>query len=64
MSRKNSVATRKRYKIISSSVRQETPEKLTDQHQHQTSSQTQASPATNVVSSQTPNIEPLLSEIK
>ena len=45
MSRKNSVATRKRSKNTSSPAMQKTPEKLLDQHQHQTAShQTQAPP--------------------
>ena len=64
MSRKNSVATRKRYKNISSPAIQKTTEKIIDQHQHQTSSQTQAPPTATVVSSQTSKVEPLLSEIK
>ena len=40
-----------------------TPEKLLDQHQHQTSHQTQAPPTETALGSQFPEIEPLLSEI-
>ena len=68
MSRKNSVASRKR----STNTRKNSPEikttleKLIDQHQHrhQTSSQRKAPRATTVVSYQTPEVELLLSEIK
>ena len=42
MSGKNSVTTRKRSKNNSSPAIQTTPEKLLDQHQRQTSRQTQA----------------------
>ena len=64
MSGKNSVATRKKSKNTSSPAIQKTPEKLLDQHQHQTSHQTQAPPTTTAVSSQFPEVELLLSEIK
>ena len=40
-----------------------TPEKLLDQHQHQTSHQTQAPPTETALGSQFPEIEQLLSEI-
>ena len=65
MSRKNSVATRKRSKNTSSPAMQKTPEKLLDQHQHQTTShQTQAPPTITALSSQFPGLEQLLNEIK
>ena len=41
-----------------------TPEKLLDQHQHQTSHQTQAPPTETALGSQFPEVEQLLSEIK
>ena len=65
MSGKNSIATRKRYKITSSPEMQKTPEKLLDQHQLQTTShQTQAPPTITALSSQLPEVEQLLNEIK
>ena len=43
---------------------QKTPEKLLDQHQYQTSHQTQAPPTITALSSQFPELEQLLNEIK
>ena len=63
MSEKNSLATRKRSKSTSSPEIQTTPEKLLDQHQHQTSHQTQAPPTETSLCSQFPEAEQLLSEI-
>ena len=64
MSGKNSVATRKRSKNYSSPAMQKTPEKLLDQHQHQTSHQTQVPPTITALSPQFPEVEQLLNEIK
>ena len=64
MSGKNSVATRKRSKNTSSSSIQTTPQKLLDQHQRQTSHETQAPPTETALGSQFPEVEQLLSEIK
>ena len=64
MSGKNSVATRKRSKNTSSSSIQTTPQKLLDQHQRQTSHETQAPPTETALGSQFPQVEQLLSEIK
>ena len=43
---------------------QKTQGKLFDQHQYQTSRQTQALPITTVLSSQFPEVEQLLTEVK
>ena len=64
MSGKNIVATRKRSKNTSSPAMQKTLEKLLDQHQHQTSHQIQVPPAITALSSQFPEVEQLLKEIK
>ena len=64
MSGKNSVVTRKRSKNTSSPAIQRTPQKLLDQHQRQTSHQTQAPPTETALGSQFPEVEQLLSEIK
>ena len=64
MSGKNSVVTRKRSKNTSSPAIQTTSQKLLDQHQRQTSHQTQAPPTETALSSQFPEVEELLSEIK
>ena len=64
MSGKNSVATRKRSQNNSSPAMQKTPEKSLDQHQQQTSHQTQAPPTTATLRSQSPKVEQLLNEIK
>ena len=59
-----SVATRKRSKNTSSPAIQTTPEKLLDQHQRQTSHQTQAPPTESALGSQFSEVEQLLSKIK
>ena len=64
MSRKNNVATRKRSKNTSSPAIQKTPEKLLDQHQHQTSHQLEAPTTVTTLGSQFPKVQQLLSEIK
>ena len=64
MSRKNSIATRKKSKNTSSPAIQTTPQKRLNQHQRQTSHQTQALPTETALGSKFPEVDQLLSEIK